>query len=231
MTDQADSKERMMAKITEPTVVDKVTAIQCDRCGKQFKKGAPEFGATTSINHQCGYGSVWKDGDQIAADICERCLKELIDPFCRKNLIDQVRHSQAFEEPLLPDKELELTSKPGLAKGMFADAQAKTQQADETSRDSVLEARHPGSYKGEIQSQGAELDWDSFLTHRRHLKASWLSEPVSYQMDQRPKKLKRFWMPFGALLLRTATIQIQLMIQYVFGIVKHLTVSIRLGAP
>jgi hypothetical protein len=60
-----------------------VSEIVCDRCQKSVESLAPSFDLYTTIRHICGYGSVWKDGQIIELDLCEKCLKVLIGDVCR----------------------------------------------------------------------------------------------------------------------------------------------------
>ena len=74
-----------MVSITQPVTKHEVTSIICDRCKTKIDKNSPAFGSITRIDHRCGYGSVWDDGMHISADLCERCLKDLIGRFCHTN--------------------------------------------------------------------------------------------------------------------------------------------------
>ena len=70
-------------EIFEQVTTEVIKAIRCDRCKTKYEIGTPAFDAFTQIKHRCGYGSAWQDSDFIRADICESCLKILIEDFCR----------------------------------------------------------------------------------------------------------------------------------------------------
>ena len=77
-----------MTRLTEPTQTERTVAIVCDRCETRLDAGTPEFDAATQIEHRCGYRSVWEDGEEVRADLCEPCLKQLIDGFAQKKGAD-----------------------------------------------------------------------------------------------------------------------------------------------
>ncbi len=58
------------------------TSKQCDRCNKDYND---EFDMQEfhHIRFTGGYGSVFGDGDRIECDICQHCLKLLIDKYYR----------------------------------------------------------------------------------------------------------------------------------------------------
>jgi len=51
--------------------------IICDYCGKSSKN---EFESQEFINisHNCGYDTVFIDGEKIDIDLCQDCFKKLI---------------------------------------------------------------------------------------------------------------------------------------------------------
>ena len=71
------------------TVIKKLTAkkpvrLVCDKCGNKFNiddyNESQEF---HRINFEGGYGSVFGDGVNVKADICQHCLLEMIKDFMR----------------------------------------------------------------------------------------------------------------------------------------------------
>ena len=62
-----------------------VTGFTCDCCGKKVLEAEDPVEAQEAhhINFTGGYGSVFGDGAQIQADICQACLKTLIGNFAR----------------------------------------------------------------------------------------------------------------------------------------------------
>lgn len=53
-------------------------SIICDICKKEYTDTF-EIQEFTSISKDCGYASVFGDGDNIECDICQHCLKKFID--------------------------------------------------------------------------------------------------------------------------------------------------------
>lgn len=67
-------------------------SFKCDRCKKIINRNNDPHGMelqeTYSINFIGGYASVFGDEAQIACDLCQNCLKDLIKDFCRYTNID-----------------------------------------------------------------------------------------------------------------------------------------------
>jgi hypothetical protein len=61
----------------------------CDKCGSEyFGQDILELQEFLHINFTGGYASVFGDGIHVECDICQHCLKEMIDNFCIKENID-----------------------------------------------------------------------------------------------------------------------------------------------
>lgn len=65
-------------EITESKFI--TTSITCDVCGKTYDEEDDCFETSEfiSIQHDCGYGSVFGDGSMVYIDICQHCIEELI---------------------------------------------------------------------------------------------------------------------------------------------------------
>ena len=61
------------------------TSFACDRCGKEISSvtDAMESQEARHISFVGGPTSVFGEGKQVEADICQTCLKKLIRDFCR----------------------------------------------------------------------------------------------------------------------------------------------------
>jgi len=59
-----------------------LSSVVCDKCGKTMND-AYEIQECLSIHEQCGYGSVFGDGNEIELDLCQDCLKELLGDYIR----------------------------------------------------------------------------------------------------------------------------------------------------
>lgn len=64
-------------------VENEVTAITCDRCGRDCLTDTIEAQECWHIDSVGGYGSVFGDGTRFQMDLCQHCLKELLGEFIR----------------------------------------------------------------------------------------------------------------------------------------------------
>ena len=60
---------------SQPTY--EVESIKCDICNKTYND-TYELLEFTYIRKECGYSSVFGDGDIIEIDICQHCLRKII---------------------------------------------------------------------------------------------------------------------------------------------------------
>ena len=62
-----------------------VSGFVCDRCGKTVSKkdNILEHQEGHHISFIGGYESVFGDGATVECDLCQQCLKVLIQDFCR----------------------------------------------------------------------------------------------------------------------------------------------------
>jgi len=57
----------------------------CDCCQKTIaEKDCIEIQEMYHIRFQGGYGAIFGDGNYIACDLCQHCLKDLIGKYCRE---------------------------------------------------------------------------------------------------------------------------------------------------
>jgi hypothetical protein len=58
---------------------------ECDRCHKKYDIDVESFETQEfhHINFTGGFASVFGDGVHVECDLCQKCLKELIDDICR----------------------------------------------------------------------------------------------------------------------------------------------------
>lgn len=59
--------------------------ITCDVCKKKFdvEKDSFDIQEFLFVNFTAGYGSVFGDGSQVKADICQECVKKLLGEYVR----------------------------------------------------------------------------------------------------------------------------------------------------
>lgn len=76
-------------EITESKFIS--TSITCDVCGKTYDEDDDCFETQEfiSIHHDCGYNSVFGDGNMIYIDICQHCFKEMVGD--RINVMEPAR--------------------------------------------------------------------------------------------------------------------------------------------
>lgn len=67
---------------TQMVDVKFLESITCDVCKIVFENvlDTEEF---ISINHACGYGSIFGDGNKIEMDICQTCFKTHMGKFIK----------------------------------------------------------------------------------------------------------------------------------------------------
>lgn len=70
-------------KITALRPQPYVKQLRCDQCGRLADEGAFEYYEFTSVDYRAGYGSILGDGSDVAIDLCQHCLKELLGPWLR----------------------------------------------------------------------------------------------------------------------------------------------------
>ncbi|EMY0638628.1 hypothetical protein AB7340_21565 [Providencia alcalifaciens] len=63
--------------IPNKTIV--ISAKSCDKCHFHAEKDTPEFHEFLSIDRQAGFGSVFGDGNRLKLDLCQHCVKELLN--------------------------------------------------------------------------------------------------------------------------------------------------------
>ena len=78
-----------------------VSAITCDRCQVSFTEADDDWYEMVSIEFAAGYGNIFGDGNRVAIDLCQHCLKQTLGPYLRINengpvsadLVDALRQS------------------------------------------------------------------------------------------------------------------------------------------
>lgn len=62
-----------------PVAVQELAACTCDRCQCRLTPDEPgEWQERLSLNHSCGFDSVFGDGNVVSLDLCQRCVRELL---------------------------------------------------------------------------------------------------------------------------------------------------------
>ena len=74
----------MIHKEMKPQLVETVTGFTCDRCGKQvFNDDVFDAQEAHHVDFVGGYGSVFGDGARVECDLCQSCLKHVLDGIAR----------------------------------------------------------------------------------------------------------------------------------------------------
>lgn len=71
-------------KVTATRVVEQteVTSILCNKCGEEMITKCSPGGNGVSVTYQAGFDAkLYKDGDNVEFDICEKCLKAFTKSF------------------------------------------------------------------------------------------------------------------------------------------------------
>jgi hypothetical protein len=103
-----------------------VTQLRCDRCHRHAAEGEWEFLEFMSVEYKAGYGSILGDGNGVAIDLCQHCLKEVLGPWLR--ITDLFDSDQDIQDDL--DR-----SDPAKHGGEFTDTQ-ETPEIDATHMES-----------------------------------------------------------------------------------------------
>lgn len=62
-----------------PRTVQELAACICDRCRRRLTPAEPgEWQERLSFDQDCGFDSVFGDGNTISLDLCQHCIKELL---------------------------------------------------------------------------------------------------------------------------------------------------------
>jgi len=62
------------------TKENELVAMKCDKCKTEYDVNSDIFEVQEffEIEQNCGYGSVFGDGDLIRIDICQHCMKKIL---------------------------------------------------------------------------------------------------------------------------------------------------------
>ncbi|EMI7065611.1 hypothetical protein V6858_004123 [Providencia rettgeri] len=71
---------------TQETII--ISAKSCDRCHFYAEKDDPEFHEFLSIDRQVGFGSVFGDGNHLKLDLCQHCVKTLLNSWLSVSELD-----------------------------------------------------------------------------------------------------------------------------------------------
>jgi len=75
-------------KIEVKEEIEREVSVTCDICGKTYfldkqSEDIFEVQEFIHIKNDCGYGSVFGDGDIVELDMCQHCFKEKLGQYIR----------------------------------------------------------------------------------------------------------------------------------------------------
>ena len=113
--------------------VNELVSLACDTCGQQATKGEYEFFEFISIHHQCSYGSIHGDGNQVSIDLCQQCFADMCgDALSVTSMLDD----KSGMDKVMANKTL------GKAKGMLSGIQINSDFDDDSSCQSSIDNEH-----------------------------------------------------------------------------------------
>ncbi|MEY0026692.1 hypothetical protein AB7W40_22275 [Providencia rettgeri] len=68
-----------------PHEIIMISAKSCDRCHFHAENDNPEFHEFLSIDRLAGFDSVFGDGNSLKLDLCQHCVKALLNPWLSVN--------------------------------------------------------------------------------------------------------------------------------------------------
>ena len=71
---------RVLKKVEEPRIFEKVESITCNKCGKICTGEDAMYADITDIRIAFGYGSIY-DTDVMEFDLCDSCIDEIVKSF------------------------------------------------------------------------------------------------------------------------------------------------------
>jgi len=67
-----------------PLIVQELAACTCDRCQRRLIADEPgEWQERLSLDHSCGFDSIFGDGNLVCLDLCQHCVMELLGEWLR----------------------------------------------------------------------------------------------------------------------------------------------------
>ena len=70
-------------------ILEGVSSITCDRCGRASQAEAIGISEFTSIDFVGGYGSIFGDGSKVEVDLCQQCLQATLGHWLRVSESDR----------------------------------------------------------------------------------------------------------------------------------------------
>ena len=71
----------MINKVDEHIWVETVVSVTCDKCHNEIEES--DFDDMINVEFIGGYSSIFGDGVKVSVDLCQRCFKALVGPYCQ----------------------------------------------------------------------------------------------------------------------------------------------------
>lgn len=68
----------MKTYVTRRIEATALTALSCDKCGRELLEDKMEYQEAMFYESDCGYSSVFGDEATISIDLCQHCVKEIL---------------------------------------------------------------------------------------------------------------------------------------------------------
>ncbi|MCT7310195.1 hypothetical protein N5J06_04515 [Ralstonia sp. CHL-2022] len=84
-----------------PATVLELVACTCDRCQRRLTADEPgEWQERLSLDHLCGFDSIFGDGNLVYLDLCQHCVRELLGAWLRIEPPADSREAGEFAQAL-----------------------------------------------------------------------------------------------------------------------------------
>lgn len=78
-----------------PVTTQELAACTCDRCQRRLTLDEPgEWQERLSLDHSCGFDSVFGDGSFVSIDLCQRCVRDLLGEWLRIGLPEDSKENK-----------------------------------------------------------------------------------------------------------------------------------------
>lgn len=79
-----------------------LAACTCDRCQRRLTPDeSGEWQERLSIDHHCGFDSIFGDGNLVCLDLCQHCVKDLLGEWVRIGVPRDAEEAGQFAQALL----------------------------------------------------------------------------------------------------------------------------------
>jgi len=85
-----------------PVTARELAACTCDRCQRPLTPTEPgEWEERLSLDHSCGFDSIFGDGNLVCLDLCQHCVRELLGEWLRIESPEDSREASELTRALV----------------------------------------------------------------------------------------------------------------------------------